>query len=147
MKDGELTAQEKEFCRLLAIGKSKTAAYVDSGLLKKGGSRAGACVSAVRLLKNANIKAYYDKCKAEIASSEDKIVKTIADKEAKAAKEYDCVAFIRRVWSGEELEDGQPASMAVRLKAAETDAKIRGLMTNKTEVTGDIVIDVVFDNE
>lgn len=147
MKDNELTPQQKEFCRLLALGKSKTEAYIKSGIQQEGSKRRSACACAINLLKNVNIRTYYEGLKARLQTVDDKLEKDFAEKAKEVDDGFDIGEWFKGVVTGEITVDGVAASMGERIQAGKVYAQIKGLMTNKTEVSGDIVIDVVFDDE
>jgi hypothetical protein len=112
---------------------SKGAAYKESGLGEKNTQRT--CYNYGSQL--ANEKACIERV-AEIQEA----AKAKAKEDNSPSQNVDMDEWLTAVMMGNVEDRGQPARLAERLKAAELKCKINGLMSNKTEVTGDIEIEV-----
>lgn len=128
-------AKEK-FCQGLARGLSKGQAYKEAGL-GVGCKQSSIYVYASKLAKE---QAVIDR------------VAAIQQEAAEKAKEnapdaVDLKEWLNSVVAGMVEDRGQQASLRDRLKAAELKAKIDGLMIEKREMTGDMVIEVCVNAE
>jgi type II secretory ATPase GspE/PulE/Tfp pilus assembly ATPase PilB-like protein len=128
-------AKEK-FCQGLARGLSKGHAYKDAGL-GVGCKQASIYVYASKLAKE---QAVIDRV-SEIQKE--------AKEQAKqnAADDIDLRVWLNDVVAGAIEDRGQQASLRDRLKAAELKARIDGMMVEKREVNGDMVIEVCVNAE
>lgn len=128
-------AKEK-FCQGLARGLSKGQAYKEAGL-GVGCKQASIYVYASKLAKE---QAVIDRVAA--------IQKEAAEKAKENAPDaVDLKEWLNSVVAGMVEDRGQQASLRDRLKAAELLAKIQGLMIEKREVNGDMVIEVCVNAE
>lgn len=130
-------AREK-FCQGLARGLSKGQAYKDAGL-GVGCKQASIYVYASKLAKE---QAVIDRVAAIQKEAAEKAKANAPDAVAVDLKEW-----LNSVVAGMVEDRGQQASLRDRLKAAELKAKIDGLMIEKREMTGDMVIEVCVNAE
>lgn len=128
-------AREK-FCQGLARGLSKGQAYKEAGL-GVGCKQASIYVYASKLAKEPDIIARVKEIQQE------------AREQAKqnASDDVDLRTWLNDVVAGAVEDRGQQASLRDRLKAAELKAKIDGMMIEKREMTGDMVIEVCVNAE
>lgn len=114
-------ARHEAFARGVAEGKSQTDAYTDAGY--KGGPTAHA--NASRLIGNATVRARVDYLKAQAAN------KALVTAE-------DVIRGLRR----EAEYEGEGSSHSARVSAWEKLGKYLGIMTDRTEQSGEVIIRV-----
>lgn len=135
-----LNERQERFCRLYAQYGNASKAYVEAGY----GARTSGSIRALSsaLLARTNVKARIRELQAEavqrsiMAADEMQQILTSISR-GEAVKKPDPK-------TGETVE--APATTQERIKAMELLAKMGGLLLNRTEVTGDLVIDVRIDN-
>jgi type II secretory ATPase GspE/PulE/Tfp pilus assembly ATPase PilB-like protein len=128
--------RREKFCQCLARGLSKGQAYKEAGL-GEGCKQSSIYVYASKLAKEPDIIARV----AEIQKE--------AKEQAKqnTADDIDLRVWLNDVVAGAIEDRGQQASLRDRLKAAELKARIDGMMIEKREVNGDMVIEVCVNGE
>lgn len=139
MDNGELTPQDLDFCRRVAMGENKTRAYKAAGFADTPNKVRYASQNAYDLARKPYISKRIDTIKAEMAKADKMAVEKMTEKAA--AVDWDVLAFYAT--EGQNPEN----SMKDRLHCADSYAKIKGLWVNKVETSGDFVIDVVIDDE
>lgn len=143
----ELTTQEKEFCRLCVIQRNKSKAYRQAGLLTEEQNPEHISQYAYNLYRKDYIQAYIRALKDKIEADDKMLEQQTIDKAQRLQDSFDVAQWFEDVTAGKILDRGEEAKLTDRIQAGRTYAQIKGLLTNKTEVSGDIVIDVVFDDE
>ena len=132
-----LEAREK-FCQGLARGYSKGKAYKEAGL-GEGCKQSSIYVYASKLAKEQDIIKRVEEIQLEAREK--------AKERAPDAFDVDLRSWLNDVVAGKIEDRGQQASLRDRLKAAELKAKIDGLMIERREVNGDMVIEVCVNGE